>query len=404
MKTWSVFSIIIVFHLVVIGLLLIQPGCRSQPVVPEPSITATGATGQDMTAPTRASQPTANQPLDPAFNAGLTSTAQGGANRPMREPTRPSGDRTTTAPRPRAAPDLQPLEPVLQPIPEALPVAGGMREYTVRAGDTLTAIARSEGVSLEELLRANNLNRNATIFVGQTLTIPNAGTHATVATAGSPSNVVSQGTREIQVQRGDTLSRIAQRNNTTVAVIRSLNNLRNDTILIGQTLLVPDANVAPSAAATSATRTSAAPAGTRTDAPVAGGSTHTVVSGDTLSAIAARHGTTVQVLMDLNGIRDARRTQVGQVLTLPSGAGTRTQPAAAAPAPRAQPPAAAAPAPRAQPPAASAPAPAAGATTRTFVTPSRPTPAPQADPLSELEALEDDSLPFVEVETVRPGE
>jgi len=42
-----------------------------------------------------------------------------------------------------------------------------------------------------------------------------------------------------------------------------------------------------------------------------------VKSGDTLSAIAARNGTTVKILAQLNGIADPSLIRVGQVLTLP---------------------------------------------------------------------------------------
>jgi LysM repeat protein len=42
-----------------------------------------------------------------------------------------------------------------------------------------------------------------------------------------------------------------------------------------------------------------------------------VQSGDTLSGIAARNGTTWQVLAQLNKIDDPRKIRVGQVLDLP---------------------------------------------------------------------------------------
>lgn len=45
--------------------------------------------------------------------------------------------------------------------------------------------------------------------------------------------------------------------------------------------------------------------------------TYTVKAGDTLSAIAARYGTTVGKLVLANGIRDADRIGVGQVLKIP---------------------------------------------------------------------------------------
>jgi LysM repeat protein len=42
-----------------------------------------------------------------------------------------------------------------------------------------------------------------------------------------------------------------------------------------------------------------------------------VKSGDTLSEIAAAHGTTWQEIARLNGITDPKRIHVGQVLKLP---------------------------------------------------------------------------------------
>jgi N-acetylmuramoyl-L-alanine amidase len=51
--------------------------------------------------------------------------------------------------------------------------------------------------------------------------------------------------------------------------------------------------------------------------PATSGATYKIKSGDTLSAIAARFGTTVKVLVSLNHITDPSRIHVGQVLKLP---------------------------------------------------------------------------------------
>lgn len=48
--------------------------------------------------------------------------------------------------------------------------------------------------------------------------------------------------------------------------------------------------------------------------------TYTVKSGDTLSRIAAAHGTTVAKLVEINGIKNPNLIRVGQVLRLPGGA------------------------------------------------------------------------------------
>ena len=54
--------------------------------------------------------------------------------------------------------------------------------------------------------------------------------------------------------------------------------------------------------------------------------TYTVVKGDTLTKIAKKFNTTVSELVDLNGIKDKNKIQVGQVLKLKGSAPTVTKP------------------------------------------------------------------------------
>lgn len=72
----------------------------------------------------------------------------------------------------------------------------------------------------------------------------------------------------------------------------------------------------PPSPSPSAAPPTATPLPSPTPAPT-GSQTYTVRSGDTLSGIAARFGTTVKVLAQLNGITDPRLIRVGQVLIIP---------------------------------------------------------------------------------------
>jgi LysM domain len=54
------------------------------------------------------------------------------------------------------------------------------------------------------------------------------------------------------------------------------------------------------------------------------GKTYTVAAGDTLTAIAAKYNTTVQVLADLNDLKEPYVLSVGQKICLPAGATTTT--------------------------------------------------------------------------------
>ena len=54
----------------------------------------------------------------------------------------------------------------------AAPAVRSYDVYTVQKGDTLYGIARKYGIKLPELLAMNNLDNNATIKIGQKLTVP----------------------------------------------------------------------------------------------------------------------------------------------------------------------------------------------------------------------------------------
>jgi LysM repeat protein len=85
------------------------------------------------------------------------------------------------------------------------------------------------------------------------------------------------------------------------------------TVPTSEPTLVPS-GVEPTPAAPA--KTAAPPAKTPKPAPPAATS-YTVQSGDTLSGIAAEHGTTWQELARINKLSDPRRLKVGQVLALP---------------------------------------------------------------------------------------
>ncbi len=102
------------------------------------------------------------------------------------------------------------------------------------------------------------------------------------------------------VERGDSLSFIAQRFNTSVARLASLNQLPNrHRISIGQRLLLPQDNQAATLGA----------------APVDG--VYSVSRGDTVSRIAARFGVGARELLGANGVDDPDRIYPGQQLRIP---------------------------------------------------------------------------------------
>lgn len=97
------------------------------------------------------------------------------------------------------------------------------KSYTVKAGDSVWGIAKRNGISMAQLIEANHIKNNF-IYPGQVLTLT---TGATAPTSAG---------KTYTVKAGDSLWSIAQRNNTSVAQLKSANNLHSDLILIGQVL------------------------------------------------------------------------------------------------------------------------------------------------------------------------
>ncbi|TDP26856.1 LysM peptidoglycan-binding domain-containing protein [Halanaerobium congolense] len=114
--------------------------------------------------------------------------------------------------------------------------------YTVRRGDTLSSIAASRNLPVEEIMNANNLNSDF-IKAGQELVLPIIDSKAVKKNNSSAkSKEANSSSKQIvhQVQRGDALSSIARMYGTNVDSIRQANNLNGDRIFAGDKLIITD--------------------------------------------------------------------------------------------------------------------------------------------------------------------
>lgn len=119
--------------------------------------------------------------------------------------------------------------------------------YEVKKGDTLYSIAKRHGISVEELKNLNNL-RNFALKPGQKLIISKNHSKKIkkiedINTERFNFSVLE--TRETdftyyKVQKGDTLFSIAKKYGLTVEELKNLNNLKDDFLTVGQQLKVPN--------------------------------------------------------------------------------------------------------------------------------------------------------------------
>lgn len=148
--------------------------------------------------------------------------------------------------------------------------------YTVKAGDSLYAIANKYGMSVEELKELNNLTSNL-LTIGQRLLIKKG-------------EDLTDSTETYTVVKGDNLYQIALKFDTTVDALKTLNGLTNNVLSIGQVLKIPSSD--------------------------SNEMIYTVVAGDNLYQIARRFGTTVPAIMNRNNLT-TNLLSIGQKLIIP---------------------------------------------------------------------------------------
>ncbi len=127
--------------------------------------------------------------------------------------------------------------------------------HTVKAGESLTTIARKLRVSRNDLAEANYLKTTSKVRAGQRLVVPRMPTAALLAQASSsdaPRTAVATPVDDAddlpatvyKVRAGDTLSTIARRFGTTVDQLKVLNNLKNAALSVGARLVIQPARPA----------------------------------------------------------------------------------------------------------------------------------------------------------------
>lgn len=132
------------------------------------------------------------------------------------------------------------------------PAPAGGQSYTVKSGDTLSAIAARSGVQLSDVLNWNGLNMRSIIYPGQQIKVGGGSAPASPAPAApapvaapapsAPAPAPAPASGSYTVKSGDTLSGIAAKNGVKLADILSANRLTMSSIIYpGNKLVIPGA-------------------------------------------------------------------------------------------------------------------------------------------------------------------
>jgi len=227
----------------------------------------------------------------------------------------------------------------------------GNETYVIQDGDTLGKIAEKFKVERKSLLEANRLSEGQPIYIGEMLMIPGAAPAPAPAPAGNmaetgkpadakkDSVVIGEtkkpapvpapapaSTKTHKIVKGDTLTSVAKKYNTSVESIKSANGLRSDAISLGQTLKIPTIETA-SNTTEKTTEKAPAPKQGQTNAfqydneLLRAGDTYgyyTVNKGDNLYALARDFFTTMSELQRINRLGAGTTIFPGNEIIVPT--------------------------------------------------------------------------------------
>ena len=164
--------------------------------------------------------------------------------------------------------------------------------YIVQSGDTLTSIAIRFDTTVQAIVDLNDLENPNLIYVGEILKIP----------TDSRGNIAVPSTRQYMttyiVQNGDTLSSIAQKFDTTVQSIVSINNISNPNLIYTGEILKIRTSINTGSRGENFS------------------SLYTVQKGDTLSSIAKKFGVDYKELIEKNNMTNPNLIYVGEVIRI----------------------------------------------------------------------------------------
>ncbi|WP_397537323.1 LysM peptidoglycan-binding domain-containing protein [Rummeliibacillus pycnus] len=162
--------------------------------------------------------------------------------------------------------------------------------YTVVKGDSLSRIAQKYKITISNIKTWNNL-KSELIYVGQKLNVSELKTNPKSNGRFSVTSSNSKNTTTYTVKNGDSLYVIGKVYNVSVANLKAWNNLKSETIYIGQKIKIQKPKKMMISSTTSSTK------------KTTGTKKYTVQSGDSISVIGKVYGVSVANLKKWNNLK-----------------------------------------------------------------------------------------------------
>jgi len=182
--------------------------------------------------------------------------------------------------------------------------------HKVTKGETLWSISKQYNTPLEPILAFNNIKDKDTLSIGQIIKILKG-------------NLPAADSTMYIVEKGDTLWTIAQQYNLTVNSILANNNISNSELIsIGQEMKIPlhkgtvaETNIVNQVVIDKKNNN----INNNVNQPeTAKPIVYTVKAGDNLWNISRKYGVSVEVIIDVNNLRDKDLLSLGQKLEIPA--------------------------------------------------------------------------------------
>ncbi len=185
-------------------------------------------------------------------------------------------------------------DPVVSVVDDSNNSNENVNYYKIKKGDTISRIAESYGVGVDDIRNWNNLNSNK-IVSGKTLKIySNKGPHNPKRIDKVAMNKKDSKSGEVvyyEIKNGDTIGQIAEKFHVSVVNLRGWNDISGNKIIAGKTLVLYPGNTSPTKKLiTSKT----------------GEKYHTIRRGETISQIAEKYNVAISDIKKWNDFGDTK--------------------------------------------------------------------------------------------------